>query len=94
MNTGEIITLAAAGGFFAKIAVDLYKKSRPGHSWELPLLAVLFGIGVVFLLLLDKNEVITGQLAARAVLAGLLAGAGAVGVTELHKDARKDEPHA
>ena len=76
----SILVLSAAGTTFAKLLVDLVRLGVPsGPSWLWPLLAAVFGIGVVLLLMLANNVLLTQQTVAQGVLAGILSAAGAVG---------------
>jgi paraquat-inducible protein B len=88
INVGEIMLFAAAATGFAKPLVDLIKKSPiPTPAWSLPMLAVGLGIVICFLLSLAMGQEITMQVIGADILAGIVAGVGAVGVTELHKSA-------
>jgi uncharacterized membrane-anchored protein YhcB (DUF1043 family) len=66
-------------------------------TWLYPVLAVVFGVAASFLVLFANGAAITQQAAATALIAGVLAGATAVGVTEAGrkadavKDARKGD---
>lgn len=86
----DILILVPAASTFAKSLVDVAKMAFPSApSWASPALALLIGVASVFLLLVAGGEVVTQQLAARAILAGILGGTGAVAVTELHKASRR-----
>lgn len=85
----NILVLSAAGAGVTKALVDLVKMSvATPPQWLLPLCALVFGVISLLLLLVATGEPITAQSIAQGVLAGVLAGAGAVGITELHKQAR------
>lgn len=91
MNPTDIITAAAAAAMFAKVLVDVVKTSPlPSPAAVLPILAMLFGEGAAFLLLLAGNAEITRAALAQTVLVGILAGGSAIGVTALSRKA--DEP--
>ncbi len=81
----NIITLALAAATICKALVDMIRQGIALAGWISPLLAIAFGILATFLLLIADGSVLTPQLSAQAVLAGILAGASAVGVTELQK---------
>ena len=91
------LTLAASSGLVAKLLVDLVKAGGLAITWLYPVLTVLFGIVASFLVLFANGAAITQAAAATALLAGVLAGATAAGVTEVQrkadamKDARKGE---
>jgi hypothetical protein len=91
MDGSEIFILATSGATWVKLLVDLWKVARPVcRTWEAPVLAVLSGVLILFLLLLATGQPLTSQTSARAVLAGLMAAGMAMGVTELHKRAREE----
>lgn len=84
----NIIILAAAASAFAKPLTDAIRKAAPQlPGWSLPLLAVLFSFVCLLLLHMSNGDAITPQIVARSVLAGILAGVNAVGITELQKSA-------
>ena len=91
------LTLAVSSGLIAKLLVDLVKAGGLTVKWLYPVLAVVFGVGASFLVLFANGAAITQAAAATALLAGVLAGATAAGVTEVQrkadamKDARKGE---
>ncbi len=82
-----IIVQALAASTIVKALVDVARMAAPLPRWLPPLLAVLGGIAVVLLLMVAAGGALTAQLVAQAILAGILAGASAVGVTELQKRA-------
>lgn len=85
------MALAAGIATIAKIATDAVKASRVVPSRMLPLVAI--GIGVLLALLASMALFgVTMHAAVVGVLAGILSGGGAVGVTEAHKAARKTPP--
>lgn len=84
--TEDVIVTALAAASVAKILVDITRMALPTRpDWVSPLLAVLFGIGAAVLLLLTQDVELTRAALAQAVLAGVLAGGSAVGITELTK---------
>ena len=100
MTTQDLVgalTLAASSGIIAKLLVDLVKAGGLTVTWLYPVLAVAFGVGASFLVLFANGAAITQASAATALIAGVLAGATAAGVTEVQrkadavKDARKGE---
>lgn len=85
----NILILSAAGSAIVKAVVDLIKMAVPNPpQWVLPLCAAMVGILALLLLLVATGTTLTPQSIAQGVLAGVLAGAGAVGLTELHRSAR------
>lgn len=84
--TETVITNALAAASIAKILVDILRMAFPNRpDWVSPLLAVLFGIGASVLLLLTQDVELTRAALAQAVLAGVLAGGSAVGITQLQR---------
>jgi hypothetical protein len=83
-----IITLALAATTVVKVLVDLARMAAPLPRWLPPLLAIGSGILVVLLLMVAEGRVVTAQLAAQAVLAGIMTGGMAVGVTEVARRAQ------
>jgi hypothetical protein len=83
----SILTLAAAATTFAKLLVDIVRMTGAKPTWLSPVLALMFGVASVLLLMVAGGEVLTAQSVAQAVLAGVLAAGGAVGVTELSRRA-------
>lgn len=81
----DILTQALAAGTICKALVDMLRQAHPIPGWLTPPLALAFGILASFLLLLANGHPLTAQSLAQAVLAGVLAAASAVGVTELQK---------
>lgn len=86
MDVGQIFIQAAAATAFAKPLTDIVKKSPlPTSSWLLPVIAIGFGIGVCFCLSLISDNNLTRQVIGSNILAGAMAGIGAVGTTELQR---------
>ena len=81
------LTLAASSGLIAKLLVDLVKAGGLTVTWLYPVVAVAFGVGASFLVLFANGAAITQEAAATALLAGVLAGAAAAGVTEVGRKA-------
>lgn len=82
----EVLFIASGAAGFTKICVDIVKIAFPVRpTWVSPLLALLFGIVFSFLFLIGSGYALTTALMANAVLAGIFAGGGAVGVTELQR---------
>ena len=81
------LTLAASSGLIAKLLVDLVKAGGLTLTWLYPVVAVAFGVGASFLVLFANGAAITQATAATALLAGVLAGAAAAGVTEVGRKA-------
>lgn len=85
-----VLTVVPAATMFAKILVDLVRMGYPDRpAWVNPTLAVLFGIGISFLLFMVSDVVFTSAAIAAAVLSGILAGGTAVGVTSLQNNSNK-----
>jgi hypothetical protein len=84
----QIITLALAATTIVKALVDVLRMGWSSPAWAPPTLAMLGGIVVVLLLMVASGEPISQQAGAQAVLAGILAGGSAVGVTELQRRTR------
>lgn len=85
-----IITISLAAAAVAKILVDMVRMTNRLPAWVSPPLSVAFGIGAAFLLLLANGTVLTGQTAAQAAIAGILAAGTAIGSTELQKREKSD----
>lgn len=84
----DIIILALAATTFTKVFVDMIRLAfNAPPRWLSPLFAVVVGVAVSFLLRTANADPITGPVAAQCILAGMLAAASAVGVTELQKKA-------
>lgn len=84
----QIFLQTATATAFAKPLTDMVKKSPiPTPSWLLPIIAVVFGIGVCFCLSLILGNSLDGKTIGSDILAGAMAGVAAVGVTELQKSA-------
>lgn len=80
----DIILAAAAASMFAKVLTDIVKTSPlPSPAAVLPILAMLFGEGAAFLLLLAGSGAVNRASIAQTVLVGILAGGSAIGVTAL-----------
>lgn len=80
----QIIALSLAAVAIVKVLVDLVKLGWVAlPQWVPPLLALIGGPVIVALLMIAGGQLLTQQALAQAVLAGILAGGGAVGVTEL-----------
>jgi hypothetical protein len=85
---GQVIMWALAGVTVAKTGVDLVRMAKvKWDAWVYPLLALLFGIGAVVLFMLAAKVPFDQAAVAVAILGGILAGGGAVGVTDLSKRA-------
>lgn len=87
----NVMILAGSATLIAKIGVDLLRMAAPkGYElapWASPALAVVFGIVACLLLMLASGTAFTSQTVATALLAGVFAGAAAVGATELQRRA-------
>lgn len=78
-----IMIYVAASGAITKLLVDVFRAGTTINGWLTRLMSFGIGIGVVFAILLANSVEITPQTAAQAVLAGLISGAGAIGITEV-----------
>ena len=86
----NIFILAAAGATFSKPLVDLYKLYAPNApKWLLPCLAIGLGIVCNILIMYASDNILGQRDFAQAILAGMLSGSAAVGMTELQKAARE-----
>lgn len=83
----SIIILALSATAIAKTLVDLARMSSDLPRWTPPVMAIIVGIGAVALMMLAEGTAFTAQLWGSIILAGILAGGQAVGVTELQKRA-------
>lgn len=81
----QILALSLAATTIVKVLIDVLKLAWSTPTWAPPLLAVVGGPFVVVLLMMADAQVLTQQALAQAILAGILAGGGAVGVTEIAK---------
>lgn len=66
-----------------KIAVALLKMAVDAPRWAGPLLALLGGPGLALLFLVAQGTALSSQVAAQAVLQGLLAAGVALGVEQI-----------
>lgn len=74
-----IFAQAGAAGLFANILVHLFRlQSSAFNGWRPPALAILIGIIIVFLLRVAAGDLLTWPMGAQCILAGVLAGAGAI----------------
>jgi hypothetical protein len=83
----NIILQAAAAATFVKVLIDILKMATDPPRWAPPALAVSGGIGIILLLMVAGDVALTRAAIANAILAGIMAGGTAVGVTELSKRA-------
>lgn len=80
----QVVALSLAAVAIVKVLVDVIKLAWASvPQWVPPALAMATGPFVVVLLMLADAQALTQQALAQAILAGILAGGGAVGVTEL-----------
>lgn len=93
MENSDIIIQAMAATTFAKVLVDITKRIIGTEARFLPLLAIVYGIMTAILLALASEAVINSKNAAIMILVGILAGGGAVGVTELQKTSNSNSPN-
>lgn len=81
----NVLIQAAAATTFVKVLIDLLKTAWQAPRWVPPTLAVVLGPGAVVLLLVADNKPLDQAALAGAILAGIMAGGTAIGVTELQK---------
>ncbi len=79
----SILILALSAAMVAKALVDMLRLAADTPRWVPPVLALVVGVVAVLLLMVSQRTVLDSANLATAVLAGVLAGASAVGVTEL-----------
>lgn len=84
----DILTQALAATMIVKVLIDMWRyyyryQDFYVPSYVYPIAAVIIGILICQLLSLASDEPYTWKLAARNVIAGILAAGNAVGVTEL-----------
>jgi hypothetical protein len=79
----DILTIALASTTITKVFVDILRQARPIQGWVLPILSLIGGITASLLFLLSFDVDLTTALLSKAVLSGVLAAGGAIGVTEL-----------
>jgi hypothetical protein len=86
MFLDNMMLLASAATLFIKIIVDAIRIAFPERpNWISPVLAISLGPLVVAGLIIANGDALTSQMIAQAFLSGILAGGGAIGVTELQK---------
>lgn len=94
MDAAELTQHAATTALFAKAAVDVYRKSPiPSPSWALPVTALLGGVAGNFVVNWYEHMVFDLRGIVFTTMVGLLGGAGAIAVTELHEWVRGDGAH-
>ncbi len=72
-----------------KVLVDVFGKIAFGWTGRaLPAVACLLGVAIDFAVLAIGGSAFTKQSVVLAIVAGLIGGGGAIGVTELHKAAQ------
>jgi TRAP-type C4-dicarboxylate transport system permease small subunit len=85
-----LIGTSLAATTIAKVLVDVVKNAFPNRpTWVSPVLAIVFGILAAFTIMLTGETELTRAVIAQSLLAGILAGGSAVGVTELQRNADK-----
>lgn len=83
----DVITHALAAATVVKVLVDLVKMAVKPPAWVVAGLALGAGVGAVLLFMVAGGVALSPQLAATAVLAGILAAGSAVLSTDLQKRA-------
>ena len=82
----EFVVDVAAVTAVVKVLVDLFQLAWPERpSSAPPIMALATGVAVAFLMVVAGGQAVTEAVAAQAVLVGVLAAGGAVGVTELQE---------
>lgn len=91
LDLGMVFLMAAAAAAFVKPLVDVLKKTPlPTPSWSLPIFAGIFGILICFCIsMMTADDLFVRQVIGMDILAGILAGLGAVATTELGRSADK-----
>lgn len=85
----SILMLALSATTIVKVLVDLVKLGWGSVPQAIPpAVATVTGVGIVVALLVADGQALTQQAMAQAILAGILAAGGAVGVTELSNRAQ------
>lgn len=87
----EAVAQAAAVGFVVKALIDVLKMAVDPPRWVAPLLAIGGGIGFMLLLAYGSEPDLTRAVVVRALFAGFLAGAAAIGVTQLQDRERRED---
>lgn len=82
----NVFLLVGTATTLVKILVDAVRIGIPDRpSWISPVLAIGFGPLVVFLVMVGNGVVISQVMIAQSVIAGVLAGGTAIGVTEAQR---------
>lgn len=89
LNFGMVILIASAATTYTKPLVDILKRTpMPTPSWSLPLIAIVFGIIICFLISMMLGQAILSQVTiGTSCLAGISSGLGAVMMTEVQRNA-------
>ncbi len=87
--SSDITALAIIAGPTLKILIDLVRIAGPLRPWVPPTLAVLGGVAIVLCGMVASGDYLSSRSVATAILAGIWAGANAVGITELGKRGAK-----
>lgn len=87
----NLFTIGSTATLFTKVVIDAIRTSVPAETplpaWVSPAMAFLFGPAFTAVLLVFLNTPFTAQTWATVVLAGVVAAAGAIGVTLLQRKA-------
>lgn len=83
--TQNILVLATAAATFSKIIADFVRMTGPKPSYVAPLVAFVSSVLIVLLLLVAQGIILTWQLGAQSILAGLIAAASAIASAETGK---------
>lgn len=89
MNLDSLLMIISAATSIVKLLVDGFKMAVPDipPAWVIGM-AFVAGVGISFLLHLYGGLELNAQTSAGAVLAGIMAAGGAIGLTAAHKAAR------
>ena len=80
------MTVSLAAASIAKVLVDIVRMAFPTRpDWVSPVLALGFGILCAFLLSIANGALISQEMIAQNIIAGILAGGSSVAITELQK---------
>lgn len=83
----NLFMLISGATTIVKLLIDLVRVGMDPPRWLPPLLAVGGGILVVIIMQVAAGVALTQQVIAEGVLAGILSGGAAVGVTEMGRRA-------
>lgn len=86
MIPDNVFLLVTAATTIVKLVVDGARIAVPNRpSWVSPILALMLGPLITTLIMVSNGETLTQTTIAQAILAGIFAGCGAIGLTETQK---------